>query len=190
MRQRVVAVFGGHAPAPGSADYEMARELGRRLAEAGFIVMSGGYGGTMEAVSRGAREAGGLAIGVTVDLFDRWGLKANPYLDVEIKFPTLFQRLHYLVTAGDAMVALPGGIGTLSEMAMAWSLLQTRELAPRPFLLIGTRWRRLLEAYHDPLYIREEDLGLLQVVESVEEAVLRLQAMMAEGTPAGSGPRG
>jgi uncharacterized protein (TIGR00725 family) len=73
MRQRVVAVFGGHAPAPGSADYEMARELGRRLAEAGFIVMSGGYGGTMEAVSRGAREAGGLAIGVTVDLFDRWG---------------------------------------------------------------------------------------------------------------------
>jgi predicted Rossmann-fold nucleotide-binding protein len=75
-------------------------------------------------------------------------------------------------------------------MAMAWSLLQTRELAPRPFLLIGTRWRRLLEAYHDPLYIREEDLGLLQVVESVGEAVLRLQAMMAEGTPVGSGPRG
>jgi len=190
MPQRVVSVFGGHAPAPGSADYEMAWELGRRLAEAGFIVMSGGYGGTMEAVSRGAREAGGLAIGVTVDLFDRWGLKANPYLDVEIKFPTLFQRLHYLVTAGDALVALPGGVGTLSEMAMAWSLLQTRELAPRPFLLIGARWHRLLEAYHDPLYIREEDLGLLRVVESAEEAVLRLQAMMAEGAPVGSGPRG
>lgn len=178
VSRRVVSVFGSSAPTPGSADYQTAVALGRRLAEAGFVVMSGGYRGTMEAVSRGAKEAGGLTIGVTVDPFDRAGLKANPFLDVEIKFPTLFQRLHYLVTAGDALIALPGGIGTLSEMALAWSLLQTGELPPRPFLLLGSRWRRLLEAYFDPFYIREEDVSLLQVVETPEEAVEALRAQI------------
>ncbi len=190
MAQRIVAVFGSSAPPPESADYEMAMELGRRLARAGFIVMSGGYRGTMEAVSRGAREAGGRTIGVTVDPFDRWGLKANPYLDVEIKFPTLFQRLHYLVTAGDALIALPGGIGTLSEMALAWSLLQTGEIPPRPFLLLGSRWRRLLEVYLDPFYIREEDAALLQLVETPEEAVAALQAQLERPMERISRPRG
>ncbi|MDW8065297.1 MAG: LOG family protein [Anaerolineae bacterium] len=176
MRSRTISVFGGSASLPHSMDYQIAVELGRRLAQAGFIVISGGYGGTMEAVSRGAKEAGGFTIGVTVDLFDRWGLKANPYLDVEIKFPTLFQRLHYLVTAGDAWIALPGGIGTLSEMALAWSFLQTGEIPTRPLLLLGSRWRRLLEAYIDPFYIREEDAALLRLVETPEEAVAALQA--------------
>ncbi len=178
VNRKVVSVFGSSAPTPGSADYQTAVVLGRRLAEAGFVVMSGGYGGTMEAVSRGAKEAGGLTIGVTVDPFDRAGLKANPFLDVEIKFPALLQRLHYLVTAGDALIALPGGIGTLSEVALAWSLLQTGELPPRPFLLLGSRWRRLLEAYLDPFYIREEDVSLLQVVETPEEAVEALRAQI------------
>ncbi len=178
INRKVVAVFGGSTPTPGSAEYQTAVALGRRLAEAGFVVMSGGYRGAMEAVSRGAKEAGGLTIGVTVDPFDRAGLKANPFLDVEIKFPTLFQRLHYLVTAGDALIALPGGIGTLSEMALAWSLLQTGELPPRPFLLLGSRWRRLLEAYFDPFYIREEDVRLLRMVETPEEAVEALRAQI------------
>ncbi|MCS7349909.1 MAG: LOG family protein [Anaerolineae bacterium] len=176
MRPRTISVFGSSASPPESPDYQIALELGRRLAQAGFAVISGGYRGTMEAVSRGAKEAGGFTIGVTVDLFDRWGLKANPYLDVEIKFPTLFQRLHYLVTAGDAWIALPGGIGTLSEMALAWSFLQTGEIPTRPLLLLGSRWRRLLEAYIDPFYIREEDAALLRLVETPEEAVAALQA--------------
>ncbi|WP_376793403.1 LOG family protein [Thermoflexus sp.] len=186
MQGKIVSVFGSSTPPPESTDYQMARALGRRLAEAGFVVMSGGYRGTMEAVSLGAKEAGGFTIGVTVDPFDRWGLKANPYVDVEIKFPTLFQRLHYLVTAGDALIALPGGIGTLSEMALAWSLLQTGELPLRPLLLLGSRWRRLLDVYLDPLYIREEDVGLLRVVGTPEEAVEALQAHvqhLAERSP-------
>ncbi len=190
MPQRVISVFGGSAPPPESADFQIALELGRRLARAGFIVLSGGYGGTMEAVSRGAKEAGGRTIGVTVDLFDRWGLTANPYLDVEIKFPTLFQRLHYLVTAGDALIALPGGIGTLSEMALAWSLLQTGEISPRPLLLLGSRWRRLLEAYLDPVYIRGEDAAILQLVETPEEAVATVQAQLERPMEISSRPRG
>ena len=190
MRQRMVSVFGSSAPTSESSDYQIAMELGRRLAQAGFVVVSGGYRGTMEAVSRGAKEVGGRTIGVTVDLFDRWGLKANPYLDVEIKFPTLFQRLHYLVTTGDALIALPGGIGTLSEMALAWSLLQTGEIPPRPFLLLGSRWRRLLEAYLDPFYIREEDAAILQLVETPEEAVAALQARLERPLEMISRPRG
>jgi len=190
MDRRIVSVFGSSSPSPESADYQTAMALGRLLAQAGFIVMSGGYRGTMEAVSRGAREAGGFTIGVTVDTFDRWGLKANPYLDVEIKFPTLPQRLLYLVTAGDALIALPGGIGTLSEMALAWSLLQTGEIPRRPFLLLGSRWRRLLEAYLDPLYIREADAAILQLVETPEEAVAALQAQPERPVEAGSRPWG
>lgn len=190
MPQRIISVFGSSAPSPESADYQIALELGRWLARAGFIVMSGGYHGTMEAVSRGAKEAGGRTIGVTVDLFDRWGLKANPYIDVEIKFPTLFQRLHYLVTTGDALIALPGGIGTLSEMALAWSFLQTGEIPPRPFLLLGSRWRRLLEAYLDPFYIRKEDMAILQLVETPEEAVATLQAQLERPIETSSHPWG
>lgn len=189
MGIRVVSVFGSHAPPPGSADYEMAWDLGRRLARAGFTVMSGGYSGTMEAVSRGAKEVGGRTIGVTVDAFDRWGLKANPYLDVEIKFPTLLQRLTYLVTTGDALIALPGGVGTLSEVALAWSLLQTGALAARPLILIGERWRRWLEVYGDPRYVRAEDAALLSLVETPEEAV----ALLTRPAPVlarPSGPRG
>lgn len=190
MLRQVISVFGSSAPPPESTDYQIARELGRRLAQAGFIVISGGYGGTMEAVSRGAKEAGGRTVGVTVDLFDRWGLKANPYIDVEIKFPTLFQRLHYLVTASDALIALPGGIGTLSEMALAWSLLQTGEIPPRPFLLLGSRWRRLLDVYLDPFYIRQEDAAILRLVETPEEAVATLQAQLERPIGISSRPRG
>lgn len=190
MDRRIVTVFGSSAPTAESADYRMAMRLGRLLAEAGFAVMSGGYRGTMEAVSQGAKAAGGFTIGVTVDPFDRWGLKANPYLDVEIKFPTLFQRLHFLVTSGEALIALPGGIGTLSEMALAWSLLQTGELSPRPFLLVGERWRRMLEVYFDPFYIREEDAAILRLVETPEEAVAVLQAELGRSVERTPRPQG
>jgi hypothetical protein len=190
MRQRVVAVFGGHAPAPGSADYEMARELGRRLAEAGFIVMSGGYGGTMEAVSRGARESRRARHRGHGGPVRPLGVEGQPLSRCGDQVP------HALPAP-----ALPGDRRRRHGRPARRHRDAERDghgLEPPPDPGAGppalspdrTRWRRLLEAYHDPLYIREEDLGLLQVVESVEEAVLRLQAMMAEGTPVGSGPRG
>src|SRR5512136_2952996 len=121
----IAVVFGSNSPKEGELDYAEARQLGYSLTQAGYVIATGGYFGTMEAASRGAKEAGGHAIGVTTSIFDGVRLHPNAYLDEEIKFPTLFQRLHHLVTMADVWVALPGGIGTLSEVALTWSLMQT-----------------------------------------------------------------
>ena len=116
-----VSVFGSGAG--GKADLDRARRLGAALARAGYAVLNGGYGGTMEAAAIGAREAGGRAIGVTCAEFTfRSG--PNPHLAEVIEAPTLFARLERLVRDGAAYVALPGGNGTLAEIAVAWECLR------------------------------------------------------------------
>ncbi|MCU0727978.1 MAG: TIGR00725 family protein [Planctomycetes bacterium] len=110
----IVSVIGGGACAPG--EYERAREVGRRLAQAGFVVLTGGLGGVMEAASRGAAEAGGLAVGILPGLDHG---DANPW--VEIALPTGLSDARNIIvaTAGRAVVAVGGGLGTLSEIAFA-----------------------------------------------------------------------
>lgn len=181
---RTISVFGGNAPQVGSPAYEEARRLGRLLAEAGFSVATGGYGGTMAAVSQGAHEAGGHVIGVTTDLFARRGLKPNPWVHEVIHFPTLRERLLHLVTTSDGLIALKGGVGTLSEVALAWSFLQTAEMAPKPLILVGPGWRRTIETYAQESYIGQRDLELLTLVDTPEEAVdvLRYQLLLKRGS--------
>ena len=169
----IVAVYGSNAPQDGQPDYARARALGRLLARAGYVVATGGYAGTMEAASRGAKEAGGHVVGVTTSIFDKVRLGANPYVDEEIKFPTLFQRLHHLVTMADAWVALPGGIGTLSEVALTWSLMQVGEVERQPFVLVGAMWRKTIGAFSNDGYVRREYRDLIRYAEDVDE-VLRL----------------
>ncbi len=167
----IVTVFGSNAPKEGEADYEQARNLGRQLARSGYVVATGGYFGTMEATSRGAKEAGGHVIGVTASVFDDLRLKANPYIDEEIKFPTLFQRLHHLVTFADAWVALPGGIGTLSEVALTWSLMQVGEKTRQPFVVVGSMWRDLLENFSKNGYVKEQYHALIKYADEVESVM-------------------
>ena len=167
----IVSVYGSNAPKPGEPDYEEARRLGRSLAQAGYVVATGGYAGTMEATCQGAKEAGGYAIGVTTSVFDHVRLSANPYLDEEIKFPTLVQRLHHLVSLADAWVALPGGIGTLSEVALTWSLMQVGEIACKPFVAVGAMWRNLLQEFSQNGYVRPEYCGLIRYADNVEQVV-------------------
>ncbi len=179
MKQgRIVSVLGGSAPAPGSPAYQEAYALGRLLAEAGYIVASGGYSGTMEAVSRGAAEAGGHVIGVTTDRLNRWETRAthpNPWVREEIRFPTLRERLIHLISFSDALIALRGGIGTLSEVSLAWSLMQVGELPVRPLILVGATWGTLLrQFYGNGEYIRDEDMRLWQCVDSPEAAIAAL----------------
>src|SRR3989304_891341 len=114
---KVVSVFGGSAPQPGSAPYDEAVLMGRLLAQAGYTVATGGYTGGMEAASRGAAEAGGHVIGVTCRLIENWreGFGPNQWVKEEIKFASLRERLYHLVTFCDAAVALGGGVGTLSQ---------------------------------------------------------------------------
>ncbi len=167
----IAVVFGSNSPQEGEADYEQARILGQLLAQAGYVVATGGYFGTMEAASRGAKEAGGHVIGVTTSIFDATRLRPNVYLDEEIKFPTLFQRLHYLVTLADAWVALPGGIGTLSEVALTWSLLQVGEVKRQPFVLVGELWRSTIGEFSNDYYVRPQFRKLIRYAEGVQQVL-------------------
>lgn len=110
-KQKIVTVFGSSRPRQGDAEYEEARLLGRVLAEHGFVVCSGGYGGVMAAVSQGAKDAGGKTFGVTAEFFKK--AKLNPWIDVEVRKKTWQARLFELIRRGDAFVACRGGAGTL-----------------------------------------------------------------------------
>jgi len=171
----IAVVFGSNSPKEVEPDYATARELGRLLAQAGYVVATGGYFGTMEAASRGAKEAGGYVIGVTTSLFDGVRLYPNAYLDEEIKLPTLFERLHHLVTMADAWVALPGGIGTLSEVALTWSLMQVGEMPRRPFVLVGEQWRTTVATLSSDYYARPQYRELPRYAHDAQHVIELLQ---------------
>src|SRR5713226_4982199 len=111
--EKIITVFGSSRPKAGDAEYEEARELGKLLAERGFAVCSGGFGGVMEAVSRGAKEAGGKTYGVTAEFFKR---KANAWVDTEVRMKTWQERLFELIRVADGFVAWKGGRGTMGEV--------------------------------------------------------------------------
>jgi uncharacterized protein (TIGR00730 family) len=174
---RTVTVFGsGSAPADHPV-LAQAERLGRLLAEAGLSLISGGYGGTMAAASRGARQAGGRAIGVTMDLFSP-RVQPNPWLTDEWRVTDFFPRLQQL-TAADGFVVLRGGIGTLTEVTLTWSLLQTGQISPRPFIFVGAEWQRLFDAFRRETFMTERDLALVRLVMEVDEAVALLIAAFA-----------
>jgi uncharacterized protein (TIGR00725 family) len=141
MQERIVTVFGSSRPKAGDADYEEARALGKALAELGFAVCSGGYGGVMEAASRGAKEAGGKTYGVTAEFFKR---NANEWVDVEVRKKTWQERLFSLIELGDAFVACKGGTGTLVELAVVWEMLNKSVMEPKPFIVLGDFWQPIL----------------------------------------------
>ena len=142
MNERIVTVFGSSRPREGQADYEEARALGKALAAGGFAVCSGGYGGVMEAVSRGAKEAGGKTYGVTAEFFRN---KANPWIDVEVRKKTWHERLLALIEMGDGFVTCKGGTGTLVELAVVWEMLNKSVMEEKPCVVLGEFWQPVLE---------------------------------------------
>ena len=144
MKATVITVFGSSAPLPSSPAYQLAHDLGRAIAAAGWALCNGGYGGTMEAAACGAVEAGGHTIGVTCSRFGRGG--PNRYIQQEIPTFDLLARLNTLVRLGNAYVVLPGGTGTLLELALVWELLNKRLVRrAAPFILLGDHWTPLVE---------------------------------------------
>ncbi len=179
---KIVTIFGASSARPGSPEYDEALRLGRLLALAGFTVCNGGYSGTMEATARGAREAGGSAIGITNALFDPRA--ANRYIGDERKAPDFYERLRRLLTLGDAYVCLRGSVGTLTEFSLAWTLLQTGALSPRPLICVGPAWRAVLAALSANLPVRQKDLALITWVETSEEAAERvISRLLSAGQP-------
>jgi hypothetical protein len=142
MKEKIVTVFGSSRPQAGDADYEEARALGKALAESGFAVCSGGYGGVMEAVSRGAKDAGGKTYGVTAEFFAR---KANPWVDVEVRKKKWEERLFELIRLSDGFVACKGGTGTLVELAVVWEMLNKSVMSAKPFAVLGEFWQPILD---------------------------------------------
>jgi uncharacterized protein (TIGR00730 family) len=144
-----IAVFGSSTAQPSDAAYRRAYELGRELARAGAAVMTGGYSGTMEACSRGAAEAGGHVIGVTVELFEKRG-PVNRWVTERVHTPDLFERLRYLIERADGFVVLPGSLGTLTELLLTWTLLSVEGRPSAPLVLLGDCWESWLESHRGP----------------------------------------
>lgn len=172
-----IAVFGSSRPRPGSEAYSRAVTMGRLLAEAGFAVATGGYEGTMAAISQGAAKAGGHVVGVGCHRIERYrGTTLNPYVVEAVHYETLTDRLLHLVRHNQGMVVMPGGIGTLSELALAWSLLQVGEIEPRPLVLLGELWQQTLDAFLDSDWLDGQDRSLLSFARTPEEVVEELLA--------------
>ncbi len=139
----VVTVFGTSKAVAGEAVFESAMELGQLLASKGFSIANGGYGGTMLAAAKGARQAGGEVIGVTCSVFGRG--RVNEYLTREIPTNSLEERLRTLVTLGNAYFVLPGGTGTLLELADVWELKnKCFAAADKPIIIVGDFWSDLI----------------------------------------------
>jgi uncharacterized protein (TIGR00730 family) len=140
---KTITVFGTSKAADGEAVFEMAKTLGQLLAENGFKIANGGYGGTMLAGAKGAAGAGGAVIGVTCTAFKRSG--ANEYITEEVSTDCLAERLAKLVELGDAYIVLPGGTGTLLELADVWEHKNKGfSNTEKPIILVGAFWKPLL----------------------------------------------
>jgi hypothetical protein len=178
-----IVVFGSSQPGPGTSLYEEARAVGSALAREGWTVITGGYGGVMEAASRGAKEAGGTVIGVTTEFFSGRFPKANPYVDREVRMPSYGERLLELLRLGDGYVVMTGGSGTLAELFLAWELVKNKNLPERPIVLCGAQWRRIMDVLGRELSEElsfSSHLHILQFAETPEETVRLMRAAFSD----------
>jgi uncharacterized protein (TIGR00730 family) len=169
-----VTIFGSARVPDDHAVYKEAQDIGRRFAEAGFAVVTGGGPGVMEAANRGAQEAGGLSIGFAIDLPHEQ--KTNSYVDIGVTFKHFYARKTMLVKAAEGFIMFPGGFGTLDELFEALTLIQTGKVLNFPVVLFGSaHWQGMLDWIQDRLlaegYIDEADEDLLFVTDDPEEAV-------------------
>jgi uncharacterized protein (TIGR00730 family) len=171
---RGVSVFGSARIPPGHPDYELAREVGRRLGEAGFAVITGGGPGIMEAANRGAHEVGACSVGLNIELPFEQG--PNHYQDISLTFHFFFTRKVMFVRYANAFVVFPGGFGTLDELFEALVLIQTRKIRSFPVVLVGTAWWSGLIAWMRERMAAEgmispDDVDLVQCTDDPAEVV-------------------
>jgi predicted Rossmann-fold nucleotide-binding protein len=144
----------------------------------------------MSGASQGASEAGGVVIGVTCGQIEsNRGIKPNPWVEVRVPFESLQDRLQYLVRNNDGIVVLPGGIGTLSEFALAWSYMQVGEMTVRPLVTLGEMWRATVTTFSRKEYGTADYLHLVYGASSAEDAVRYIRAYEAPDSPGAPGPK-
>jgi uncharacterized protein (TIGR00730 family) len=180
---KTITIFGSSIPGETTNIYREAQTLGRRLAEAGFAICNGGYGGLMEASARGANEAGGHTIGVTCNI---WPAAANRWIAEEVRTPAFMERLLTLIERGDAYIVLPGGTGTLAELALVWEMMNKSSLSKsvggsKPLLVKVPYWQPVIECLEQEAKLAPHSnkvkipaMELVTMVHTVDEAVARL----------------
>jgi uncharacterized protein (TIGR00730 family) len=171
MNEKIVTIFGTSRVKDGDKVFNLAFELGKLCAEAGFTIVNGGHGGTMLAAAKGAKQAGGKIIGITCKAFSKkW---VNEYITENVITENLTERVAKLIEMGDAYAVLPGGTGTLLEFAEIWELVNKGFVNPaKPIILITDFWRPLVElmAVDDPA-----SSGYIRIASSAETAVKMLK---------------
>jgi len=191
-----VSVFGSARTPTTDWSYSAARDLGSRLVHAGYAVITGGGPGIMEAANQGACEAGGVSVGLGIELPFEQGL--NDWVDVGIHFRYFFARKTMFVKYSQGFVVFPGGFGTLDELFEALTLVQTRKVTSFPVVLVGTEfWAPLLQWLRNTLLlegkIRESDLALIKVTDDLDEVLATLLAQSPptrrEANPGATGPQ-
>lgn len=181
---KTVTVFGSSLPAEGSPAYLEAQRLGRLLAEAGYAICNGGYGGLMEASARGAREVGGHTIGITCVV---WPRPANPYIVDEVRTQSFPERLMTLIERGDAYLVLSGGTGTLAELALCWEMMNKGSLSKtiggrRPLLVMVPYWQPVIDCLRQEADLNQGNartfaaaMEIVTLINTPEEAVEELR---------------
>ena len=190
---RAISVFGSARTPPDSPHYDMGRRLGAALAGAGWAVITGGGPGAMEAANRGASEAGGLSVGLGIELPFEQSL--NEWVDLGIEFRYFFARKTMFVKYSQGFICLPGGFGTMDELFEALTLVQTRKVNQFPVVLMGTEfWAPLVDWLRGTLeaggFVSPGDVELLTVTDDVDEAVACVAAADAarvDSRPAATG---
>jgi uncharacterized protein (TIGR00725 family) len=165
--ERMVTIFGGSKCGEASEEYAQALRVGQLLAEAGFTICTGGYLGVMEAASRGAHERGGRVLGIVMNQFKA---EPNRYLTDKVASAHFYERLQNLIMRSVGFIAIKGGMGTVTELSLVWNKLMTRVIEPRPLVLLGDCWPPVLEGWHKHLVVSAEDLALLDIAQTPEEA--------------------
>ncbi|HET7030837.1 MAG TPA: TIGR00730 family Rossman fold protein [Candidatus Limnocylindrales bacterium] len=181
-----VTIFGSARTHEGSAEYELARGIARRLAERGFAIITGGGPGIMEAANRGCREGGGLSIGCNIELPHEQGL--NAYVDLGVEFKYFFARKTMFVKYADAFVIMPGGFGTLDELFEALTLIQTGKIRDFPVVLVGSSyWRGLVDWMRSTQLragaVTQADIDLLKITDDPGEVYEIIRAYVSASHP-------
>ncbi|WP_018655688.1 TIGR00730 family Rossman fold protein [Actinomadura flavalba] len=171
---RAVSVFGSARTSPDSEEYALGVDIGARLHDAGYAVITGGGPGIMEAANKGAHESGGLSVGLGIELPFEQGM--NKYVDIGLEFRYFFVRKTVFVKYSQAFVVLPGGFGTLDELFEAITLVQTRKITRFPIVLMGIDyWSGLLDWMKKTMQVRgtisDHDLELIHLTDDPADAL-------------------
>ncbi len=156
QRETIVTVFGSANTSPGDELYKQAVRIGKLVASSSFVVCTGGYGGIMEAVSKGAKEAGGRTIGITIAVS---GSKPNMYVDENVEMSNWVERLMELIAIGDIYIILQGGSGTLVELSAILEMMNKKVMKEKQIILFGSFWDKVIET------LRIDSLNLSSLID-------------------------